>query len=369
MSTVDRFPWETLPQLTYKGIAQRRAAAAQFRGWSDTNDVGLVLSLLLRTPVLVSALALGSGYLAPLDGATAVTLELHQGETRIRALVEVDVALAVALTTHVAGEPPPALLDPTRETNPRVRGAAAAVVYAAARRVLASAGPVSVLNVAASSEALPAIFDEGDPIYATYTVLIRDEAHLARVWLAPGTFAEARATNDLRSLGRAPLSLKVVLGCEEIALSDFTALDVGDVWLIGERPRTVVLVSARGETGLTARLEGDVLRYEGEIVDVRRAFRVVEEGATLRDQVFSDVPLSVRIEVGSIEMSAQEWARLQTGDTLTLAKRLGEPVVLRVSGVEVARGELVNVEGELGVRILAKHAEHDRSVDTQVVPS
>jgi flagellar motor switch/type III secretory pathway protein FliN len=31
--------------------------------------------------------------------------------------------------------------------------------------------------------------------------------------------------------------------------------------------------------------------------------------------------------------------------------RIAEPVVLRIAGREVARGELVNIEGELGVRV------------------
>mgnify|MGYP000459228911 CR=1 FL=1 len=47
-------------------------------------------------------------------------------------------------------------------------------------------------------------------------------------------------------------------------------------------------------------------------------------------------------------------AGASVGDVITLARRVGEPVVLRVAGVEVARGELVEVEGEVGVRITQK---------------
>jgi flagellar motor switch/type III secretory pathway protein FliN len=55
--------------------------------------------------------------------------------------------------------------------------------------------------------------------------------------------------------------------------------------------------------------------------------------------------------MGAVTMPAREWAGLAPGDVIALGKRVSEPVVLRVAGLEVARGELVDIEGELGVRI------------------
>jgi flagellar motor switch protein FliM len=52
-------------------------------------------------------------------------------------------------------------------------------------------------------------------------------------------------------------------------------------------------------------------------------------------------------------MTAREWASVAVGDTVSLARPLAEPVTLRVGGVEVAKGELVDIEGEMGVRILS----------------
>jgi len=45
---------------------------------------------------------------------------------------------------------------------------------------------------------------------------------------------------------------------------------------------------------------------------------------------------------------------------VSLGKRIGEHVVLRVAGVEVARGELVDLDGEVGVRIVARSGETAR---------
>ncbi|HWZ93320.1 MAG TPA: FliM/FliN family flagellar motor switch protein, partial [Polyangiaceae bacterium] len=64
-----------------------------------------------------------------------------------------------------------------------------------------------------------------------------------------------------------------------------------------------------------------------------------------------DSPIVVRLEMGAVSMTAREWAELGPGDVIETGRRIAEPVILRVAGREVARGELVNLEGELGVRI------------------
>jgi flagellar motor switch/type III secretory pathway protein FliN len=55
--------------------------------------------------------------------------------------------------------------------------------------------------------------------------------------------------------------------------------------------------------------------------------------------------------MGAVSLTAREWAELGAGDVIETGRRIAEPVILRVAGREVARGELVNLEGELGVRI------------------
>jgi type III secretion protein Q len=74
------------------------------------------------------------------------------------------------------------------------------------------------------------------------------------------------------------------------------------------------------------------------------------EAETLTD-VLLETPVVVRVELGAVSMSAREWARLGPGDIIETAQRIAEPVVLRIAGREVGRGELVNVDGQVGVRI------------------
>jgi flagellar motor switch protein FliM len=73
--------------------------------------------------------------------------------------------------------------------------------------------------------------------------------------------------------------------------------------------------------------------------------------------VLADVDIVVRVELGAAEIPASAWAKTRAGDVIALGRKVGEPVVLRVSGTEVAKGELVHVDGELGVRILSRTGE------------
>lgn len=72
---------------------------------------------------------------------------------------------------------------------------------------------------------------------------------------------------------------------------------------------------------------------------------------TLDDAVL-DAPIVVRVELGAVSLTAREWAELRPGDVLEAGRRVGDHAILRVAGRAVAEGELVDVEGELGVRIL-----------------
>jgi flagellar motor switch/type III secretory pathway protein FliN len=69
-----------------------------------------------------------------------------------------------------------------------------------------------------------------------------------------------------------------------------------------------------------------------------------------------EIPVVVRVEIGEARMAARDWAALGRGDVIALGRRVGENVVLRAGGVPVARGELVDIDGEVGVRIVERLA-------------
>ncbi|QDE82142.1 type III secretion system cytoplasmic ring protein SctQ [Myxococcus xanthus] len=83
------------------------------------------------------------------------------------------------------------------------------------------------------------------------------------------------------------------------------------------------------------------------------------EGAALDDvskpdgsDLLGDVPLQIAVELSRVPVTAQQVVGLRTGQVLELNRGPGEPVELSVNGKVVARGELVELEGQLGVRII-----------------
>ncbi len=63
--------------------------------------------------------------------------------------------------------------------------------------------------------------------------------------------------------------------------------------------------------------------------------------------------LTVHVEVrlGSTGINIGELLALQSGSVLTMDRDVDEPVELLVGEQVIARGELVSVEGEMGVRV------------------
>jgi len=80
-----------------------------------------------------------------------------------------------------------------------------------------------------------------------------------------------------------------------------------------------------------------------------------EEGAKPRPVLslmpLYDVPVRVQAVLGRTRLTVDELLGLQPGSLVELDRRAGEPVDLLVNGRLIARGELVLIEGALGVTL------------------
>ncbi len=65
----------------------------------------------------------------------------------------------------------------------------------------------------------------------------------------------------------------------------------------------------------------------------------------------ADVHLTVSVELGRVRLSLRELMRLQEGSVVELDRLAGAPVDVLANGTAVARGDVVVVGDELGVRI------------------
>lgn len=67
--------------------------------------------------------------------------------------------------------------------------------------------------------------------------------------------------------------------------------------------------------------------------------------------ILYDVPLIVEAEMGRATKSVRDVLKIGEGTVVELDKDGGEPVDLVVNGTLIARGEVVEIEGNYGVRI------------------
>ena len=64
-----------------------------------------------------------------------------------------------------------------------------------------------------------------------------------------------------------------------------------------------------------------------------------------------DVPVELAVEIGRTRMTIRETLALGPGSIVTLNRLAGEPVDLLVNGKPIARGEVVVLDEEFGLRV------------------
>lgn len=285
-------------------------------------------------------------------------------------LVLVEGSLAAHLAAGALRRAPPPLLDPALAPSARVAGAVAAVLRTALREAWSE--PLKVL-AAGPGPALSRDFLRGpsDPLSLSVAFGLGDAVFGARVVGPTSRLAALDGAADpdwLRRLGDFPLGLPLVLAACLALRTELAALRPGDVLLIPDASAvrvasdailgSVFLAGPRSEVALRAELAPSgqlVVRGRSGLSWEPRSPNMPSDTRTL--EVLEDVPLVVRVEMGAVEMTARAWAELAEGDVLPLERRVGDPVTLRVGGAAVASGELVVVDGGLGVRVLSRHSE------------
>lgn len=68
-------------------------------------------------------------------------------------------------------------------------------------------------------------------------------------------------------------------------------------------------------------------------------------------ELLGDVELTISVELGRVRLPLKELLRLQEGTVIELDRLAGAPVDVLANGTPVARGDVVVVGDELGVRV------------------
>jgi len=371
---LQRFPWRSLDSVTHVEAEIVRAVRQWAGGHLQVERVQAALRDLLGTSI---GLRLRRVQIAPEaspfeNGIGVVLANADATPPRGRVIVEVEGPLALAIVSRVIKRPAPVLVDATGVASSHVAGAFAALVAATTRRTHAG----SALRVIAvgSAAALEADMARAEPelVALTATVLVADEAFLARLVVPRSAVRSAPPApwglqELVTALGPVPLSLPIVASMSQATTAEVASLCTGDVWLCGDWPLgrgeggrpfgSVLLASPFSELGVRARLGEDgrlVLGGEVEALGAPEADMGDSVGKDGLLEALGEVPVVVRVEIGEARMLAREWAGIGRGDIVALGRRVGDPVVLRVGGVAIARGDLVAIDGEIGVRVVER---------------
>ncbi len=356
MSSVRAFPWERLPRLP-------RAAVEAQRELSSRVGVGLDLA---RLPQALGQL-LG-------EDASLVGVELSQRRRSELAVPAMFDALAVSfpgIGLRLTLWPEPEL---ARACVARLLGQGFELGWAdagidAALHGASSALALEIARRSARSEAPELVSDTvpDDAWVSAGRATLRLAGKPYRAEVCAEALELGRPLPALKHpvalarLGEAPIGVPWVAAQSTATVADVDGLEVGDLWVPGanawfegDAPFAAGLLAAPGsERGLPIRVSGGRIVLGAKAVPVHEEPTSMSQEESELTQIVGETPVVVRLELGSLEMSAAEWAALRPGDVVQCGRRIAEPVVLRAAGREIARGELVDIDGEVGVRIPA----------------
>jgi flagellar motor switch/type III secretory pathway protein FliN len=192
----------------------------------------------------------------------------------------------------------------------------------------------------------------------------------ARVEVPPGWLAEAVSTDLVRArLAGLTVEASVERARTFLSAGELANLEPGDAVVFDGEPAALdaaasgwparvaigdqaAVVDIRGDGSV--HLRGDFQRVGSGVASARSEEAEVETRSQRPREgtaVLAAAPVEVIAEVGRLVLRGDEVLGLTTGAVLTLGGARSTLVALRVGGEVWAEGELVDVDGELGVRV------------------
>jgi type III secretion protein Q len=173
--------------------------------------------------------------------------------------------------------------------------------------------------------------------------------------LMSGVLAQ-RPAQDALDPAALPLPCRLRFGATSLPLSLLRTLAPGDVVLV-ERPELEpradgghsLWLAPCADAGLRVALRGATI----EILEPWKTLMTADTpSATGADPVDLDaVPVHLTFELGETTLPLAQLQRLQPGQTFDLGRPLTGAVRVRANGAVIAEGELVEIDGNLGVSI------------------
>jgi len=150
------------------------------------------------------------------------------------------------------------------------------------------------------------------------------------------------------------LRLPIEIARLRLAVDELPTLGAGDVLVFPDCPAPAAVYVALlrvGAGGFPARVTAAAGALVATIDEPFRMGGLTMSEPDRRRAIAEELELEVVVELGRARLSAAQLLELNPGDVLTLERPLDAPLELRVGDRLVAKGELVQVDGETGVRL------------------
>ena len=359
-ATHQRLRLTPLRKLTRAHLAIARRAEVRSEGAQAMSAVAEHLSTQLGVPVTLEA-QLTDATLRPLSHlakrAAFALLELNGDGL---AVLELDPILVGTILRHAAGAAVAAA--PLRLT--RIEEAALGWLVLSClsatlqlAQVRARYRPRLVSLHLDRSEVLERIDPRRKHLAVLLTACVHDARGMARL-LVPSTWLqtvlEATPPSPPRplhpSVAGASLEASCIVGSMMLAPRDASALGRGDVLVFPLVTAEGSRLSGPGRL-LTSSFELRGTFSAAGFTLTRAMERLPQE--TVMSSADPTVPIEVEIELTRLRVPLDQLGALQVGAVMPLHISAAQSVVLRVGDRAVARAELVEVEGEIGARILS----------------
>lgn len=342
--TVSPFPFHTLPRLSAADVAVRNAATSWLGARSSIEGVARgdgfeVLGLRAQGWRVAHA---GK---RELDSSSAMVWIERDGWRALLAMPgEVVRALARRLLSSPADLAAPRPLT-SAEQGVAAMLAAAALAKVAPRLTVAPWQPFPELRAAlAATEQRIA----GWPSLAV-SATVDDRPCTLHVWVPPQLAHVRPAVGRGAQLPRwcqpFPVELPVVVAAAPMRPAQLDRLRVRDVVVVAPPASGAELRVGRGAFAVRA------LPGQPDAVIESSYLRRVQSPAAPSDALAEDVTVELTVTLGTLSLSLLQLAELSVGQVISLGRPLHGPFELRARGQVIGSGELVEVEGALGVRV------------------
>lgn len=383
MSAPRPYPFDALARIEPSDVALLRATLRRLppgdpEALSEVfaELLGVSPELVMGSPHTSSGVAVAA---AAADNIVAIRLLCPRSSRAV--VLTLDARLAHALTERTLGSDGDTFATPGPRLAPAQRGVLA---YLAARALAHGGRGWTAAALTSGRGAFAALLPDTAVLRLPFVVrlgALRGGASL--LWSDDDGRALTPRPARFAHLASLPLRCSLTAGKVTLAAATCRDLSPGDIVVLDEAH---VDVRAQGRTTLVA-LGASTPRYECELdagslrlttID-RPAPAAVSKGAALANEdtdtdagdtqtapsrpgakpnddalraAAGDAPIQLALELARIELRLDELAALRPGEVVVTGVPTRGPVTLRAGDRAVATGELVDVDGELGVRVL-----------------